>query len=64
MFINAELTVLSCFVWVRLDSKSPITQRKIQSPVTLVLCNLSFSIVSVLLKRELRSVLFNEYVGK
>lgn len=54
LFVNAELTVLSCSVWVRLGLESPITQRKMQSLVTLATCNLSLSIVSTLLKRDYR----------
>lgn len=54
MFVNAELTVLSCSVWVRLGLESPITQRKMQSLVTLTTCNLNLFIVSILLKRDYR----------
>lgn len=52
MFVNAELTGLSCSVWVRLGLESPITQRKMQSLVMLTTCNPSLSIVSILLKRD------------
>lgn len=64
MFVNAELTVLSCSVWVRLGLESPITQRKMQSLVTLATCNLSLSIVSTLLKRDYRMCyLMSMWVG-